>query len=155
MHHTDLLLVGIFNGCVETAFPIHVAIRPADGVRRMAGGFWRQDWYSNIPVGISPADSRFCPFVFVAGASRVARAAPVHVTEQQRAKFTTDGVRSILGCGPMEVLLELRIALVGDPPPLTTPPKPLPKPLSKPLPPLCTHPLPYQGAHQRAHHRSH
>jgi hypothetical protein len=95
----------------------------------MAGGFWRQDLYSNIPVGISPADSRFRPFVFVAGASRVARAAPVHITKQQRAAFTTDGksydgrrkIRSSMWADGSAAALPF--FLVGDPfAPLSTTP---------------------------------
>jgi hypothetical protein len=118
----------------------------ADGVRRMAGEFWCQDLYSNNPVGIFPADSKFSPCRFRCHVvSRVASGAPVHVTKQQRTKFTTDGVRSILGCGPMELQRPSLPPLSATPSPSTTPPKPLPTPLPNPRlsPPLCTHLLPY------------
>jgi hypothetical protein len=109
-------------------------------MRRMAGEFWCQDLYLDIPVDIFPADSRFRPFRFRrAGASRVASAAPVHVTKQQRPKFTTDGVRSVLGCGPMEVQRpSLSPLFVGDPLAVHHAPKaPTKDPTKDPPPPLC------------------
>ena len=97
----------------------------------------RQDLYSNIPVELFPADSKFILFVFVAGASRVARAAPVHETKQERTKFTTDGVRSVLRCGPMEVQRPSLSSLSATPSPPKAPAKTPPRPHQIPHPPLC------------------